>query len=88
MSSGLKTWWTRSSADGLEMAAFKRACSEIKEGICYVAGIRPQGEKKHERKPHTSKLKQYLSFWKMSTNSSSGGGRALAVSKSSVVMKQ
>lgn len=45
-----------------------------------------QGEKKHE--PHTSKLKQYLNFWKMSTNSSSGGGRALAVSKSSVVTRQ
>lgn len=46
MSSGLKTWWTRSSADGLEMADFKRACSEIKEGIYYVAGMQNQGGEK------------------------------------------
>lgn len=32
----------------------------------------------------TSRLKQYFNFWKMSMNSSSGGGRAFAVSKSSV----
>lgn len=28
MSRGLKTWWTSSSDDGLEMADFKRAFSE------------------------------------------------------------
>ena len=33
MSSGLKTWCSSSSDDGLEMADFKRACSEIREGI-------------------------------------------------------
>lgn len=33
MSSGLKMWCTSSSDDGLAMADFKRACSEIKEGI-------------------------------------------------------
>lgn len=36
---------------------------------------------------HTSRLKQYLNFWKISMNSCSGGGRAFAVSKSSGIQK-
>lgn len=44
MSRGLKTWWTSSSDDGLEMADFKRAFSENQGGDLPNSSIRISGE--------------------------------------------
>lgn len=69
------------------MVDFRRACIEFNKGIYDVPKRDNQIKEMWPEAIHTNKLKQYLNFWKISMNSSSGGGLALAVSKSSVVQK-